>query len=167
MVATKFNFYPRIFIGTPLAPACGQWVDLPIDSSALEAIRKKIAGDCDSIISDYEDLPGIVETTPLEEVNEYAEWLVNETPEPDVIDALLDAGIEIGDIPKKYEANDFFAVDGSDERELGENYVELLGGLDCAVSREELESYFDYKQYGRDLAMSGFAQYGNHWVSVN
>jgi hypothetical protein len=26
--------------------------------------------------------------------------------------------------------------------------------------------YFNYEQYGRDLALSGFGQYGRHWVSV-
>jgi hypothetical protein len=166
MIATRFNFNPRVFIGTPLNPACGKWVDLPADSGELEATRKEIAGDRDSIISDYEDLSGINEYTPLGEANEYAGWLASENPEPDIIDALLDAGIETSDIPRKYRENDFFVVEGWDERELGENYVECLGGIDCAVSAGDLERYFNYEQYGRDLAMSGFGQYGSHWVSV-
>jgi hypothetical protein len=151
MVATRFNFNPRIFIGTPLNPACGKWVDLPADSDELEATRKEIAGDRDSIISDHEDLPGIDEYTPLGEANEYAEWLVDENPEPDVIDALLDAGIEISDIPRKYDENDFFVVEGWDERELGENYIECLGGLDCAVSAVDLERYSQWGLIPRSL----------------
>jgi antirestriction protein len=160
------NFSPRIFLGTPQAPACGKWLDLPMDSEELEAIRNEIAGDSDYIISDIEDLPGVGEFTSLDEANEYAEWLVDENPEPDLIAAFIDVGIELNEIPRKYKENDYFMVEGTTEQELGENYIDSLGGIEYAISQENLEFYFDYKKYGRELSMSDFGQYGDHWIQI-
>jgi antirestriction protein len=56
-------------------------------------------------------------------------------------------------------------VEGATEQELGENYIDSLGGIECAVSQENLAFYFDYEKYGREL-MSEFGQYGDHWIQV-
>jgi antirestriction protein len=160
---TSFN--PGVFLGTPQALTCGRWLGLPMDSEELEATRKEIAGEGDYIISDTEDLPGVKEFTSLDEANEYAGWLVDENPEPDLIAAFIDTGVELNEIPQKYRGNDYFMVEGTTEQELGENYIDSLGNIRCAVSQENLEFYFDYEKYGREL-MLDFGQYGDHWIQV-
>jgi antirestriction protein len=160
------QYQPCVFIGTPLNPACGEWVMLPQDSETLEAIRKGIAGDGDYIISDMADLPGVSEYAALDEVNEYAEWLVDEEPEKDVIEALLDSGISFDELPQKYKEGDYFVVDGYTEEDLGESYIEDIGGVEAALSPDKIACYFDYEKFGRDLCVDGFRQYGSHWVNV-
>jgi antirestriction protein len=162
----KNYFNPRIFIDTPLAPACGEWVSLPIDEEELEAIRQRIASNGDYIIADSEDLPGIGEYESLTDVNEYAEWLVDEEPEADNIEAFLDAGISFQDIPQKYERGDYCVVEGTDETDLAANYIEELGGLEYALTPENIAMYFDYEKFGRDLKIDGFSQHGSHWVHI-
>jgi antirestriction protein len=159
-------YEPRIFIGTPLAPACGQWVDLPEDDDALEEIRADIAGDCDYIISDKEDLPGIGEHGDLQEINDYARWLVDEKPEPDVIEALSDAGLDLDEIRRKYKDGDYTIVEGYDEWDLAANYLEELGGVENALSPDCIATYFDYEKFGRGLIIDGFHQYNGHWINL-
>jgi len=137
-----------------------------MDSVELEANRKEIAGDGDYIISDTEDLPGVGEFTPLDEASEYAGWLVDKNPEPDLIDAFIAAGVELYEIPRKYRTGSYFIVEGTTEQELAENYIDSVGGIKYAVSLENLEFYFDYEKYGRELSMSDFGQYGGHWVQI-
>jgi antirestriction protein len=160
------SYEPRIFIGTPQAPACGEWLSLPISFDELAAARARIADGGDYIISDFEDLPGIGQFSSLFDVNEYAEWLVNEGPEQDILEALLDAGTSFQDLPQKYKTADYTAIEADDEEELAENFIDELGGLECAVSQENLVLYFDYAKYGRDLAIEGFHKYGSHYINL-
>jgi antirestriction protein len=160
------SYEPRIFIGTPQAPARGEWLSLPCDEEELNDIIHRIAGNGDFIISDKEDLPGVDEYTCPQEANEYAEWLVTEEPEADLLEAFINNGTGIDEIPALYKKGDFTIIEGDTEEDLGANYIEEMGGVENALSPDTIASYFDYEKFGRDLTIDGFQQFGSHWINL-
>lgn len=55
-----------------------------------------------------------------------------------------------------FDFSSYYLVEASNDSQLGEYYLEEIGGVE-ELSREQLESYFDYEAYGRDIRISGNA----------
>lgn len=55
-----------------------------------------------------------------------------------------------------FDFSSYYLVEASNDSQLGEYCLEEIGGIE-ELSREQLESYFDYEAYGRDIRISGNA----------
>lgn len=55
-----------------------------------------------------------------------------------------------------FDFSSYYLVEASNDSQLGEYCLEEIGGVE-ELSREQLESYFDYEAYGRDIRISGNA----------
>ena len=133
-----------------------EWVKLPVQS--FEPFFKKIGlneqyEEC--FISDYEAPFKINEYDNLNELNEIAkkcqdfseiDWLA--------FSEYIDNGYNKQEAFQKVEDRDYFFIEGITDQEVGINFLEETGGLE-SLPREELERYFDYDSFGRDLIING------------
>lgn len=55
-----------------------------------------------------------------------------------------------------FDFSSYYLVEASNDSQLAEYCLEEIGGIE-ELSREQLESYFDYEAYGRDIRISGNA----------
>lgn len=55
-----------------------------------------------------------------------------------------------------FDFSSYYLVEVSNDSQLGEYCLEESGGIE-ELSKEELERYFDYEAYGRDIRISGNA----------
>ena len=137
----------------------GEWLELPATDEEIEALKERTGYDEmheEYFITDYEtDINGlkIDEFEDIEYLNKLAE-LIEE--EPEKVEALLYFGY---DDPEKIEKHldDVMYVttpEGfeSEEFAIGWYYAKEL---ECLNIPEEIESYFDFEAYGRDVMMSG------------
>ena len=153
----------------------GEWVELPLDEEKLQETLNRIKGlhpaetDAEFMIQDYEtDLNiKIEECDNIYELNELAQKAEDwDETQKEVFGCLVDdwgAGIE--DASDKVENNDFYYIEADNETELGENYINQLGGLNC-LSRETIERYFDFEAFGRDLSFD-FTKTENGYLADN
>lgn len=81
----------------------------------------------------------------------------------EVFAALIDDGYEEDKAFDIVDDNDYLYVEGDDDAELAENYIDEIGGVE-SLNRDTLEQYFDYDGYGRDLAFE-FIKTDNGYVS--
>lgn len=148
----------------------GEWVDLPCDdlSAVYDAI--KVCHDdvvytdsCGNpyeevFITDYESTIGIEisEYQNIEELNDFAESL--EDIDDNIIKALLYFGVDWADIPSESE-NIYIYSNCSSMADVAYEVVNESGLLDKIP--ENLQCYFDYDAYGRDLAIEGNFYYNN------
>ena len=151
----------------------GKWIDLPIDDDELEKVLKEIKIDAEYeeyFFTDYEcDVSGLTknlgEYESIEELNEIAERL--EMLSEHEINKLSSI-FEIDYYPNIIE---YF--DSMDEWDLFEDIDNLydLGYMFanewcCLEIPDNLEPYFDYEKYGRDIDLDcsgGFTDYGYLW----
>jgi antirestriction protein len=153
----------------------GEWVELPLDEDKLEETLNRIKGlhpaECDAefMIQDYEtDLNiKIEESSSIYELNELAQKTDNWTDtEKEVFGCMVeDWGRDIEDASEKVENRDYYFIEAESDAELGENYIDQLGGLDC-LSRETIERYFDFEAFGRDLSFD-FTKTDNGYLADN
>lgn len=123
---------------------------LPAD---VEYIASEFGYDREDIvftIQSIEELPDLkVERCSLFLVNDLAENV--EDVDEDIVLSFIESD---SSDPKALESVDFdncsLYRDISTDRELGEYVVEELG---AELSREQLEFYFDYEKYGRDVRL--------------
>lgn len=143
-----------------------EWVELPVSDKKLEEVLDKIKvchGDkkyYDSVgcpyeeymIADYSGFPfNVGEYDNIEELNEFAEQYGSfDDTEKEVLEALIEDGMEIEDAVETVNRHDYFYVEGNDAEELAENFLMESGGLEC-LPKETLERYFDFDSYGRDM----------------
>lgn len=153
----------------------GEWVELPCTDEELEAAKKRI-GISDEpdengnyyeewFITDYEtDISGLKvgEYDDLDELNELAETLDDlDEYEREIVEAMISEGYSLDD-----------ALDGKDDcmiyyncedmEDVAREYAEETGLLDSIP--ENLQSYFDFEAYGRDMSFEGcfvFTDKGN------
>ena len=102
-------------------------------------------------IQSIEELPDLyVERSPLFVFNELAEKL--EDVDEDIVLSFIESN---SSDPKELLNAEFddcwFYPDITTDRELGEYIVDDMG---IELSREQLERYFDYGKYGRDVRLS-------------
>ena len=132
----------------------GEWVELPMDEDELsEELSKVLGNDEEYFITDYEAPFEVKEYTNVFELNELAEELKEINEEKDVINAIFeycskDEGMEV-------LINGGYRVyhDCRDMEDVAMQIVEELGYLNEIP--ENLQMYFDYEAYGRDLDING------------
>lgn len=123
---------------------------LPVE---FEYVASEFGYDVEDVsitIQSIEELPDLkVERCSLFLVNDLAENV--EDVDEDIVLSFIESD---SSDPKVLESVDFdncsLYRDVSTDRELGEYVVEELG---AELSREQLELYFDYEKYGRDVRL--------------
>lgn len=143
----------KAFVGRVLAPADGEWFTFPVSEGE---IRRKLGiaehDDVELIISDYEAPVSISEYSSIRELNELAEEF-DELPEDlqkhagQIVDYF---GISLKELLEHKEDVSFYPEVSTDE-ELGEYIVDNIYGSVASLPKEQLESYFDYDSFGRDV----------------
>ncbi|EFX57925.1 antirestriction protein ArdA [Streptococcus sp. M334] len=123
---------------------------LPVEFEYVASELGYAVEDVSITIQSTEELPTLeCERLTLDLANELAENL--EDVDEDIVLSFIES--ESSD-PKILESIDFdncsLYRDVSTDRELGEYVVEELG---AELSREQLELYFDYEKYGRDVRL--------------
>lgn len=153
----------------------GEWVKLPISESDLEAVKTRIGisnkPDANGMIyeewfiTDYEtDIHGLTvgEYDSLDELNELAETLDNlDEYDREIIEAMISEGYSLEDaIDKKDDCMVYYNCE--DMEDVAIEYAEETGLLNSIP--ENLQSYFDFESFGRDMSFEGhfiFTDKGN------
>lgn len=144
----------------------GEWVDLPISNEELQKVLDRIGINEEYeeyFITDYEtDFDGIEigEYSNLEDLNEMAETLESlDDDEKEVVDAIMSEGYSLEEaIEKKDDC--IVYCDCSDMEDVAREYAEQTGLLDSIP--ENLQSYFDFEAYGRDMSYEGTFVFTNN-----
>ena len=131
---------------------------LPVE---FEYVASEFGYDVEDVsitIQSIEELPDLkVERCSLFLVNDLAENV--EDVDEDIVLSFIESD---SSDPKALESVDFdncsLYRDVSTDRELGEYVVEELG---AELSREQLELYFDYEKYGRDVRLEDGGSFVN------
>jgi len=109
----------------PVVEFENQDLDLPLSEDDLEKFANET-------VKWYSGFPiAIDNTTPLAEVNNFADWLLDENPDDNVVRALYEDGRhDITEIPHKYRYGDYSIIyaDGCYE-DLAKNFISGMGGL--------------------------------------
>ena len=137
---------------------------LPVD---LEYVASEFGYDVEDVsitIQSIEELPDLkVERCSLFLVNDLAENV--EDVDEDIVLSFIESD---SSDPKALESVDFdncsLYRDISTDRELGEYVVEELG---AELSREQLELYFDYEKFGRDVRLEEGGSFVNKGYFVS
>ena len=137
----------------------GEWVSFPIDSSEFDSVIEKIGcnepGYEEWFVTDYDcdcDAYGVLGEYPsLDELNEFGEMI-----DDDAFKAILEDQGNFEYAKKVYESGDYVFYPGiTDETDLAYEEVEMLGGVEN-MTQNEIEDYFDYEQFGRDLSFEHY-----------
>lgn len=146
----------------------GEWVDLPATEEEIEEVKERIGINEEYeewFITDYEtDIDGleIREYSDINELNELAETLEDmDDNDREVIEAMLSEGYSLDDAIDKKDDCIVYA-DCEDMEDVAREYVEETGLLNSIP--ENLQSYFDFEAYGRDMSYEGqfvFTKNGN------
>lgn len=144
----------------------GEWVDLPISNEELEKVLDRIGINEEYeeyFITDYEtDFDGIEigEYSNLEALNEMAETLeALDDDEKEVVNAIMSEGYGLEDALEKKD-DCMIYCDCSDMEDVAREYAEQTGLLDGIP--ENLQSYFDFEAYGRDMSYEGTFVFTNN-----
>lgn len=137
----------------------GEWLDLPATDEEIQAVKDRTGYDEtheEYFITDYEsDVSGlkIGEYDSIEELNALAE-LIDEDAE--VVEALMYFGYDTAEEIEDHKDDLIFiaTVEGSmnEDETIGYYYAKECG---CLNIPEEIERYFDYEAYGRDISLDG------------
>ena len=124
---------------------------LPVELEYVASEFGFYVEDVSITIQSIEELPDLyVERSPLFVFNELAEKL--EDVDEDIVLSFIESN---SSDPKELLNAEFddcwFYPDITTDRELGEYIVDDMG---IELSREQLERYFDYGKYGRDVRLS-------------
>lgn len=146
----------------------GEWVTLPVDD--FQPILDRIGIDEEYeewFITDYEAPFEIGEYDNIDELNEIAEAIENfDATELEVLKTYEENGYDMQTAIEKVRDNDYFYLEASNEEDLAYAYIDAIGDLDSAVSKENQERYFDYEAFGRDLSYD-FYQTDNGYVQLD
>ena len=144
----------------------GEWVDLPISNEELQKVLDRIGINEEYeeyFITDYEtDLKGIEigEYSNLETLNEMAETLESlDDDEKEVVDAIMSEGYSLDEALEKKD-DCMVYCDCSDMEDVAREYAEQTGLLESIP--ENLQSYFDYEAFGRDMSYEGTFVFTNN-----
>ena len=148
----------RIFIGAVSEPTFGEWVDLPCDEEIIDEVVEKIqsAGFEEYFIPDYEGVYGYsaqeMEFKDPYELNGLVSELgytnADSLPEEVYIALVGKYGLAgVSDV-----VDDVWYIEGDTYSDLAYNYVDQFVDLAEAVGADNLERYFDYEAFGRDLS---------------
>lgn len=144
----------------------GEWVDLPISNEELQKVLDRIGINEEYeeyFITDSEtDLDGIEigEYSNLDDLNEMAETLESlDDDEKEVVDAIMSEGYSLEEALEKKE-DCIVYCDCSDMEDVAREYAEQTGLLNSIP--ENLQSYFDFEAYGRDMSYEGTFVFTNN-----
>lgn len=137
----------------------GEWVSLPVSNEELEAVKTRIGINEqyeEMFITDYEtDINGykVGEYDDIETLNRIAELAEDD---PNRVAALLYFGYDDPDQIADNIENVAYCTEPeggeSDDFAIGYYYAKELGCLDIP---DDLEPYFDFEAYGRDIMLEG------------
>lgn len=136
----------------------GEWVTLPATNEEIEAVKMRTGYDElheEYFITDYESdisCVNVGEYDDIETLNTLAELIENE---PEKVEALLYFGYDVDEIADHFDDLCYCTTpEGfeSDEYAIGYYFAKECGCLDIP---ENLECYFDYEAYGRDVMLEG------------
>ncbi|MBD9844906.1 antirestriction protein ArdA [Enterococcus faecalis] len=141
----------------------GNWFELPVSKQQIfRALKIGQEGFGEEwIILDYEAPFKIHEYESIDKLNHYAEKLEEL---PDFLITNLEEAMEYEDLEQILEnrgENFMIYGDVSTEEELGHEFVENVYGSISNLSQDQLERYFNYKAFGRDIAIESSGFYGS------
>lgn len=93
-------------------------------------------------------------TFTIEEANDIY-YNVQDIDEEVVIECLEHVISNYSQIPD-FNFEDYYLVEASNDEELGQYVIDNYGGFEC-LSDEQMQSYFDYERFGRDIRLEGSA----------
>ena len=144
----------------------GEWVDLPISEEELQKVLDRIGINEEYeeyFITDYEtdfDSIEIGEYSNLDDLNEMAETLESlDDGEKEVIDAIMSEGYSLEEALEKKD-DCIVYCNCSDMEDVAREYAEQTGLLESIP--ENLQSYFDFEAYGRDMSYEGTFVFTNN-----
>lgn len=141
----------------------GKWIDLPVDDDFEEAFEEIEIDDIyeEWFITDYESDYGIHigEYDNIYELNDIAEELeCLGSNDAEIVEVLLLNGYDVeealGLIDDVIVYYDCYSME-----EVAQQYCEESGILDMIP--DDLQMYFDYEAYGRDMDITGSFMYHN------
>ena len=137
----------------------GEWLELPATDEEIESCKERIGINDhyeEMFITDYEsDVNGLKvdEFDNLDELNELAEAIEDNT---ELAEALIYFGYDTAQEIRDNIDNVTYCTttEGSETEEfaIGYYYAKECG---CLNIPEEIESYFDFDAYGRDIMLEG------------
>ena len=136
----------------------GEWLDLPATEDEIDELMERIGiGEEyeEVFITDYESDLNIKvnEYDNIEALNEMAEEIENLNEwELEALEALL---TYFNDVDEALEKIEYVRIWGGCDNmtEVAEHYAEETGLLDSIP--DDLQDYFDYEAYGRDMEIEG------------
>ena len=93
-------------------------------------------------------------TFTIEEVNDIY-YNVQDIDEEVVIECLEHVISNYNQVAD-FNFEDYYLVEASNDEELGQYVIDNYGGFEC-LSDEQMQSYFDYERFGRDIRLEGSA----------
>ncbi|WP_236354794.1 antirestriction protein ArdA [Konateibacter massiliensis] len=146
----------------------GEWVNLPMTEEEKEAVLERIGINEEYeeyFITDYEtDLNGfkIGEYDSIDELNELADELESlDEYEREIIEACISNGLTFDEaMEQKDDCTVYYNC--NDMSDVAEQYADETGLLNSIP--ENLQSYFDFEAFGRDMGYEGtfiFTNNGN------
>lgn len=134
----------------------GKWVELPMDEDELQEEISSILGNDEEIaIHDYESPFSIGEYDNITRLNEIAEMLENvDHYDNEVVELILGNYSDVEEGLQVIE-NENFTVhhDCNSMSDIAYGYIEDCGTLDNVP--DDLQRYFDYEAFGRDMEIEG------------
>lgn len=142
----------------------GKWYELPIDYRRVQReLQLDEAHGEEYAIHDYENFKGfqVGEYTPIKALNAYAEQL-EEISDIPYVEELLEV-YSIEDVIAYKDDLDF--IEAEDDEDLAYEIIAQMGGVEV-LDQSTLERYFNYKAFGRDLALGDYVKTTNGYVPL-
>jgi len=153
----------KIFVGAVNAPSNGQWFTLPVSPVTVTQtlMNKGVIGpgteNEEIMISDYEAPFKIDPYESINKLNNVVESakraLDNGISEQNLSD-LFDQGLIVLDNQIDRQVEKFVIIKAEEDDDLANEVIARRGGVG-QLSNEDIENYFDFKKYGRDLILGG------------
>ena len=122
-------------------------------STHFNSIRFVVPDEIDEFqVSLGEHFPDV--TFTIEEANDI--FYNVEDVDEEVVVACLDNFIHKTSEIASFNFEDYYLVEASNDEELGQYVIDNYGGFDC-FSDEQMQMYFDYEKFGRDIRLEGSA----------
>lgn len=137
----------------------GEWLELPATEEDIEALKNRTGYDEtheEYFITDYEsDVKGLTigEYDDIDDLNELAE-LIEEDPE--IVEVLIYFGYDTPEEIRENWENVTYCTtpEGFESEEFAIGWY-FAKELNCLDIPENIESYFDFDAYGRDIMIEG------------
>lgn len=122
-------------------------------STNSNSIRSVVEDEIDEFqVSLGEHFPDV--TFTIEEANDI-NYNVQDVDEEVVIECLEHVIANYNQVAD-FNFEDYYLVEASNDEELGEYVIDNYGGFD-SLSDEQMQRYFDYERFGRDIRLEGSA----------